>query len=309
MNKKVFTIVYFTHFYVSDRMMEKIRERVAAPVMPLTGGVYMASRTEENGESVYEVYVTNNNGPSGVLLKGADKKSGDFVYSLVELNKVNILDYELEGSQYVAISRWLKGNIGEFSKLMGNVDIEFAGFDNQRARLEAAVEPQEELDEDAWYDEDEFNADTAECDCESCKEVREQSKEIEPCCGEGECEDCEVAEAEMDLMVVGDEEVKSMEALFLLRQKDPLMANVLSEVLTYLSSTYGDKYAASPLSTMGVILAPVGKGFNMGNAAKYISRYITEGYSKSDNPQDVIKALHYCLFELMRRNNQPKANV
>ena len=43
-----------------------------------------------------------------------------------------------------------------------------------------------------------------------------------------------------------------------------------------------------------------GKAFNCGNAAKYLSRYMTEGFPKSNNPDDIKKAIHYLLFELKR---------
>lgn len=289
MNKKIFTIVYFTRFEVSEALMKKVLANVDKPAMPRSGGVYMACKETVDGQETYKVYVMEADGPSGVLLRGADKKEGHFTYELVELNKVNILDYELEGEQYVAISRWLKGEIGEFSGIMGNSYIEFDGFDNQHAELQTTPERVD-------YEQEE------ECICATCRpELHESPRES----NDEEAEEYEYAHdeyEEAELIVVGEEEIKSMEALFLIRQKDDAMANVLSGVLEYIASTYGEKYAEADLNTRGIIESlRHGKGFNIGNSSKYLSRYLTEGFSKSDNPVDVLKSIHYNTMELVRR--------
>lgn len=83
----------------------------------------------------------------------------------------------------------------------------------------------------------------------------------------------------------------------------PEFADAITEVMEYLNSTFSDKYAKADISTKGIILSKDnGKGFNCGNSLKYISRYCTEGYSKSNNVLDLYKAIHYLLFEITRRN-------
>lgn len=55
---------------------------------------------------------------------------------------------------------------------------------------------------------------------------------------------------------------------------------------------------------MGGILSstdPGARWFTVGNAAKYISRYLAPSGEKRDNPRDLLKAIHYLLFELRRR--------
>ena len=42
------------------------------------------------------------------------------------------------------------------------------------------------------------------------------------------------------------------------------------------------------------------KGYLVGNATKYISRYFTANFEKSGNRKDLFKAVHYLLFEIMR---------
>ncbi len=43
-------------------------------------------------------------------------------------------------------------------------------------------------------------------------------------------------------------------------------------------------------------------GFNLGNALKYIDRFMTTGFEKSRNPKDLLKAIHYILFELVNHS-------
>lgn len=99
------------------------------------------------------------------------------------------------------------------------------------------------------------------------------------------------------------------EALALISHKDPNLTRVIGNLLVYLSGTYQDKYAASDINTRDLFMGEtLGKGFNIGNAVKYLARYATEGYSKSNNPIDLQKAVHYLLFELMR-TYKPTPNV
>lgn len=84
-------------------------------------------------------------------------------------------------------------------------------------------------------------------------------------------------------------------------EKDMEMGIVMSDLTDYLNSTYGDKYHGAAISTGPFIESEYGKGFNCGNSLKYLSRYCTEGYHKSNNVQDLFKAIHYILFELKRR--------
>lgn len=99
--------------------------------------------------------------------------------------------------------------------------------------------------------------------------------------------------------------VMNSESLGIIKDKDPAMYASLVQFTDYLVSTYAEKYANSELRNEGIIYSPsLGKGFNMGNAAKYISRYITTGFTKSEMPDDLKKAMHYCMFEYTRKINK-----
>jgi hypothetical protein len=81
------------------------------------------------------------------------------------------------------------------------------------------------------------------------------------------------------------------------------VADVMVDLMNYLKTTYSDKYEqdGSPISAKRFSYnREYGTGVNMFCASKYIQRYITNGFSKSANPTDLLKAIHYILFELAR---------
>jgi hypothetical protein len=81
-------------------------------------------------------------------------------------------------------------------------------------------------------------------------------------------------------------------------------------MMEYHQATCGDKYGEAIMDTMSLIMNDEhGKSINIFNAFKYLSRYITSGYEKSDNRKDVIKAIHYLLFELARTEGQTETTV
>ena len=87
--------------------------------------------------------------------------------------------------------------------------------------------------------------------------------------------------------------------------KQDKVADAIEEMMNYHASTCGDKYGKSELDTMKLIMSDNhGKSINIFNAYKYLARYMTSGYEKSDNRKDVIKAIHYLLFELARTEGQ-----
>jgi hypothetical protein len=76
----------------------------------------------------------------------------------------------------------------------------------------------------------------------------------------------------------------------------------VNKFITYLESTYGDKYEGDTNNyAKQKLLSKEGKSANIFTALKYIKRYDTVGYKKSENIQDLYKAMHYLLFELQRK--------
>lgn len=91
--------------------------------------------------------------------------------------------------------------------------------------------------------------------------------------------------------------------LNIIGDKDPEFLAEITKLLDYLASTYSDKYEGESSNyAKDKLLSKEGKAANIFTALKYIKRYDTVGYSKSENPQDLLKSIHYLLFENQRKN-------
>ncbi len=106
---------------------------------------------------------------------------------------------------------------------------------------------------------------------------------------------------------------KLTEGFNIISEKDPELFYALVDIISYVSTTYGDKYEASGMPNIGKTIATqsptLGKGANVFNIIKYVQRYGTTGFEKSENIKDIYKAVHYALFEIMRvRHNNKSEN-
>lgn len=100
--------------------------------------------------------------------------------------------------------------------------------------------------------------------------------------------------------------------LIKIREQDKNMAKSFDYLIDYIADTYDDKYDASLIGTPAKQLVynkAYGKGVNIFNATKYLQRYMSEGYAKGDNPNDILKAIHYLLYELTRLMLHGKINA
>ena len=90
---------------------------------------------------------------------------------------------------------------------------------------------------------------------------------------------------------------------------EPEFAIALAQVVRHFASTYGDKYEAggSPIVTKDHLYAQDrGKAINLYQCLRYLQRYDTTGFAKSENPADAHKAIHFLMFELVRKNRSIK---
>jgi hypothetical protein len=70
----------------------------------------------------------------------------------------------------------------------------------------------------------------------------------------------------------------------------------LKELLTYITSTYGQHYSLSKIqSTEFIMDAGHGEGFTIGNIIKYAQRYGKKG---GKNRADILKVCHYAIMML-----------
>jgi hypothetical protein len=90
---------------------------------------------------------------------------------------------------------------------------------------------------------------------------------------------------------------------------DSEIVEALGTITKHIKKTYEDKYEEDMFPAVdlyGLMRHSFhGRGYNIGNASKYLKRYLTDGYEKSANPSDLLKATHYILFEICRLNNMP----
>ena len=91
----------------------------------------------------------------------------------------------------------------------------------------------------------------------------------------------------------------------LIYDKDPEMMIVMTDLIAYLATTYSDKYEAAGKTNYGkrFLIESKSPDTAIFNTLKYIQRYATTGFEKSQNIKDVYKAIHYLLFELERKRN------
>jgi hypothetical protein len=86
-------------------------------------------------------------------------------------------------------------------------------------------------------------------------------------------------------------------------QKELSAADVLYDVIKHIHGTYSDKYQSDVtdwLDTKALLLSKGGKVANVHSASKYIQRYSTIGFEKSENTIDLLKAIHYIMIEIQR---------
>lgn len=83
-----------------------------------------------------------------------------------------------------------------------------------------------------------------------------------------------------------------------LHNTDQDLEESVYDMLIHLSGTMKDKYVApTPIDMKKFIYGDNSTMFNIGNACKYLQRFITTGFDKSKKKVDLLKVIHYCLFE------------
>lgn len=114
------------------------------------------------------------------------------------------------------------------------------------------------------------------------------------------------------------QEERLLEQFRKINGKEPEMASAISEVIEHVAGTYEDKYAKGQefgIDTKQMLYNPEkGDLLNVYQMSRYLQRYISEGSRKSHLVKDLMKIVHYSLFEIVRRlkvgdgdpNDEPK---
>jgi len=101
------------------------------------------------------------------------------------------------------------------------------------------------------------------------------------------------------------EEVSAM--MTEIEQKEPNVAQAIGMVVKHIHGTYSDKYAKGQdmgVDTKKMLYHPIGGKFiNEYQIARYLQRYVTSGTKKSGLLIDLMKMIHYAVFEIVRRIN------
>jgi len=101
---------------------------------------------------------------------------------------------------------------------------------------------------------------------------------------------------------------KVFQDLELILNKEPEFFQVVTEAISHFASTYGEKYEAnpdSPVITKKMLYHPTnGKTLTTYQTLRYMQRYMEDPtkFAKAENKNDLMKALHYILFECVRHN-------
>lgn len=75
----------------------------------------------------------------------------------------------------------------------------------------------------------------------------------------------------------------------------------IQDFTDHICKAENDKYAHSIVDMKIFMDSDIhGKSFNIGNATKYLTRYMASEGEKKSNPQDLLKIAHYCLIEYAR---------
>jgi hypothetical protein len=79
----------------------------------------------------------------------------------------------------------------------------------------------------------------------------------------------------------------------------------LGLAIDHVADTYKDKYEVAGEADLSGLMrdSPHAAGFNVGNAMKYCKRYLTKGFEKSGNVNDLYKAIHYLLYQIIAHKN------
>ena len=98
---------------------------------------------------------------------------------------------------------------------------------------------------------------------------------------------------------------EAVAGLYKIQQEEPDVAQAIAMVIKHIYHTYSDKYAKG--QDMGIDTKKMlydkdgGKNINEYQIARYLQRYVTKGTKKSGLLIDLMKMIHYAIFEIVRR--------
>lgn len=255
-------------FVNSFKFMDQVAEK-ALNGHPKEGRLYQIVKDDYYGYRVHIGSDTNESSMNGILLgddlSGSHDNKWDFDIEIV--TKQNFLNFNICEEDTKKLQVWFETDNKDLKDVLG-----------QPVHLVSSTESGEFMTLD-----DEGNLE---------KYSPEEFAEALEAVAKEEIQD-------QDAIEFADFTIALNDILF----KDREFFRALADVISYLGSTYGDKYEdkKTPNVSKQMLLNSDSSDVALFNTLKYIQRYSTSGYAKSKNIQDLYKALHYILFELQRR--------
>lgn len=113
---------------------------------------------------------------------------------------------------------------------------------------------------------------------------------------------------EIKSIQTGLQNVDTESELRFIFEREPKMAEAIRAVIHHISGTYKDKYNDNEkggedfLNTKKMLYNGKGGAYiNTYQVCRYLQRYMSTGFEKSNLIKDLLKSVHYILFEIVRR--------
>lgn len=264
--------------YVNDFTYHDSEDEESMGGHPFVGRVY---RMIQDSSKAYRIYIGEDKNPMKSAGIFVDTLKGDFprwTYDMEVITEDNYPNFDLHEEDLLMIQEWFKSPSMDLDKYL----------DPSKSYLDVGKD-QKPLSPS-----------------ELLKLLSGLDRELEG----GEERVKEEFTVGDDITISNDtlELALTLEALY---EKDGEIYNALAYLIDYVISTYSDKYESAEMPNLSKTIltsTELGKGANIFTAFKYIQRYATTGFEKSGNPIDLLKSIHYVLFELQRTKpwNKPK---
>lgn len=101
----------------------------------------------------------------------------------------------------------------------------------------------------------------------------------------------------------GNDTATALSQLEEIREEEPEIAEAICLAIEHIHGTYSDKYAKgiNEIDTKKMLYGANGAAINAYQVERYLQRYLTHNSVKSFLVKDLLKGIHYLIFETTRR--------
>jgi len=236
------------------------------------GRVY---RSIYRDDDQYQIVTDISTGDGVLLQEGLQSNDGSIEYELKIVDKTNIREFDFHEDDLENISEWIETDNADMKKI---IETGMPGRDND-AILVNMEDPTAK------------HPDNLPTIITKSEDLNSQEREVFD----------KVMKALEERIPLRDRAIGA--AFDMIAKKDKEVYDVLMNIVLYIGGTYMDKYSEpNEIDTKKFLYGKNGKAINVFQAAKYLGRYNTSGYNKNENPKDLMKVIHYMVFELVRKS-------